>query len=110
MQMFACLKEHMGEVIDYVFCALYMICPGSAVSWNRQDCNGQSIQRVQNTWSVGTAWSVFKCSHTNVVFQTAIFLILVVRSNKCSSQVLTAKPATAFPEIVHITVELRFRS
>jgi len=29
-------------------------------------------------------WSVFKCSDTNVVFQTAIFLILVVRNNKRS--------------------------
>jgi len=27
-------------------------------------------------------WSTFKCSDTNVVFQTAIFLILVVRNNK----------------------------
>jgi len=30
-------------------------------------------------------WSVFKCSDTNVVFQTAIFLIPVVRNNKTSS-------------------------
>ena len=54
MQMSACQKEHMREVIDYVFRALCMVCPGSAVSWNRQDCNRQSMQRVQNTWSVGT--------------------------------------------------------
>jgi len=25
-----------------------MVCLGSAVSWNRQDCNSQSMQRVQN--------------------------------------------------------------
>ena len=31
-----------------------MVCPGSAVSWNRQDCDRQSIQRMQNTWSIGT--------------------------------------------------------
>ena len=30
-------------------------------------------------------WSVFKCLDTNVVFQTAIFLILIVRKNKRSS-------------------------
>jgi len=30
-------------------------------------------------------WSVFKCSDTNVVFQTAIFLILVIRNKKRSS-------------------------
>jgi len=30
-------------------------------------------------------WSVFKCSDTNLVFQTAILLTLVVRNNKRSS-------------------------
>jgi len=43
----------MREVIDHVFCALCMVCPGRAVSWNGQDCNRQSMQRVQNTWSIG---------------------------------------------------------
>ena len=52
MQMCACLKEHMR--FDYVFCALCMVCPGSAVSWNRQGCSRQSIEWVQNNWSVGT--------------------------------------------------------
>jgi len=52
MQMYACLKEHMK--VDYVFCALCMVCPGSAVSWNSQDCNRQSMKRVQNAWSIGT--------------------------------------------------------
>jgi len=52
MQMCVRLKEHMK--VDYVFCALFMVWQGSAVSWNRQDCNRQSIQRVQNTWSIGT--------------------------------------------------------
>jgi len=47
MQMCAFLKEHMR--VDYVFCALCMVCPGSAVSWNRQGCNRLSMQRVQNT-------------------------------------------------------------
>jgi len=49
MPMCACLNEHMKEVIDYVFCALCMVCPGSAVSWNRHGCNRQSMQQVQNT-------------------------------------------------------------
>jgi len=33
IQMCACLKVHMR--VGYVFCALYMVFPGSAVSWNR---------------------------------------------------------------------------
>jgi len=45
-QMCTCLKEHMG--VDYVFCALGMVCPGSAVGWNPQDRNRKSMQRVQN--------------------------------------------------------------
>jgi len=43
---------------------------------------------------------VFKCSGTNVVFQSAIFKILVIR-NKKGPQALTAKPANAFPEGVY---------
>jgi len=31
-------------------------------------------------------WSVFNCSDTNVVFQTAILLIPVIRNNKRSLQ------------------------
>jgi len=46
------MKEHMR--VDYVFCAFSMVCPGSAVSWNRKGCNRQSMQRVQNTCSIGT--------------------------------------------------------
>jgi len=48
MQMCAGLKEHMREIIDYVFCAHCMVCQGSAFSRNRHDCNRQSMQRVQN--------------------------------------------------------------
>jgi len=44
----------MREVIDHVFCALCMVCLGKAISWHRQDCNRQSMQRVQNTGSIGT--------------------------------------------------------
>ena len=45
MQICACLKEHM--TVHCVFCAISMVYPGSAVSWNCQDCNRQSMQRVQ---------------------------------------------------------------
>jgi len=31
MQISACLKEHTREAIHYVFCALCMVCPSSAV-------------------------------------------------------------------------------
>jgi len=64
MQMCSCLKEHMREVIGYVFCALCMVCLGSAVSWSSQDCNRQSRQRVANTWSTRAGlWMLgHKCS------------------------------------------------
>jgi len=55
MQMCACWKEDVREVVDYAFCALCLVCPGTAVSWNRQDCNRQSMQRMQNTWSHGAS-------------------------------------------------------
>jgi len=54
MRMCACYNEHMREVNNYVFCPLCMVCPGSAVSWNHQDCNRQSIRRVQKIWLFGT--------------------------------------------------------
>jgi len=44
----------MTEVIDYMFCALCMVSPGSAVSWNHQDNNRPSMQRVKSTWSIKT--------------------------------------------------------
>ena len=65
-----------------LLCALYMLCPGSAVSWNRRHCNRQSMQRVQNTWSIGTGLCLMfghKCS-----FPNSLFLILV-RNKKRSS-------------------------
>jgi len=36
---------------------------------------------------VNWGWSGFKCSDTNVVCQAAIFLLLVVRNNKRSSDI-----------------------
>jgi len=52
----------------------------SAVSWNRQAMHATSAKHLIN-WD----WFVFKCSDTNIVFQTAIVLILVVKNNKSSS-------------------------
>jgi len=52
--------------VDYVFCPLCMVWPGNAASWNRQDCNNECKHLVS------CDWSVFKCSDTNVIFQTAI--------------------------------------
>ena len=95
----------MREVIDYVFCAICMVCPGSVVSWNHQDCNRQSMQRVQNTCSVGI--SVFRRSNTNVAFQTAISLFWSYEIRK-GGQVLTTKPAIAFPDFVYIIVTLSY--
>jgi len=102
MQMFACLKEYMRELIDYVFCALCMVCPGSAVSWNRQDCNRQSMQQVENTWSIGTG--LFLNARTQIKFSKQPFPWFWSWEITKGPQALTAKPATAIPEIVHITV------
>jgi len=52
MQMCTCWKEHMKEVIDHVFWAFCMVCPARAIRWSCQDCNRQSIQQVQNTWTI----------------------------------------------------------
>ena len=57
-----------------------MVCLGSAVNWNRQDCNRQSMQRVQNTWSTGTGLS--KYSDTNLIFQLDVVLILDIINSK----------------------------
>jgi len=83
MQICACYKGLMREVIDYVFCVLCMVCPGSAFSWNRQDLQ-QAKHATSAKHLVSWDWSVF-CSNTNAVFQITIFLILVVRKNKSSS-------------------------
>ena len=50
------------------------------------------MQRVQSTWAGNCDRSVFKCSDTNVVFQTAIVLILFARKNKRSSGIV-GKPS-----------------
>jgi len=48
------VRKNTRELIDSVFCALRMVCPGSAMSWNRQDRSRQSMQRAQSNWSIGT--------------------------------------------------------
>jgi len=47
-----CMLERTHE--SRLFCALFMVCPGRAVSCNRHDCSRQSMQRMQNTWRIGT--------------------------------------------------------
>jgi len=69
-----------------VYCfVLCVVCPHTAVIWNHQDCNRQSMQQVQNTAKVNWDWFVFQCSDTNVVFHVAVFLILVIKNKKRSS-------------------------
>jgi len=57
---------------------------------------------------VNWVWSVFKCSDINVVFQTAIFLILVVRNNKESSGI-DGKTSDCLSRNFYITVILSYR-
>jgi len=62
--MCACLKEHTR--VDYVFYDLCMVF-GSAVSWNRQDCNRQSIA-TSAKYFVSSYWCVFKCWDAEIRF------------------------------------------
>jgi len=56
-------------------------------------------------------WTVSKCLDTDVIFQTTVFLIPIVRNSKPEGhQALSAKPATAFPEFVYIIVILSYVS
>jgi len=82
-----------------VFSAL---CMGWAVSWNRQDCNRQSMQLVLNTWSTGTA--LYLNSRTQKQFSKQPFPWFRSQEITKGHQSLTAKPATAFPEFVYISV------
>jgi len=95
-------NEHKREVIDYVFCALCMVCLSRVVSWHGQDCNRHATSAKH---LVDWDWTMSKYSDKNVVLQTYVFLILVVINNKRSSGI-TAKPVTAFPEICYVTRNL----
>jgi len=84
----------------FAYCAWAALLVGIAKTATGKACNEcKTLVRFE--------WSVFECSDTTVVFQTAICLILVERNNKRSSA-LTAKPATALPEFVCIIVTLSY--
>jgi len=78
--MCACLKEHMRVDCFALF------------AWFARAALLDGIVKLQQAKHATSAkhlviwdWSVFKCSDTNVIFQTAIFLVLFVRNNKRSS-------------------------
>jgi len=73
----------MREVISCVLCALCMVYPDGAVSWNRQDCNMQTMQRVQNTWSIGTG--LCQNARTQCIFPNRYFLDSGRKNNNRSS-------------------------
>jgi len=52
MQMCASLKDHMR--VDYVFSALCMVCPGSAVSGIVKATTGKACNECKTFWSVRT--------------------------------------------------------
>ena len=83
----------MREVIDYVLCALCIVCLGRAVSWNRQDCNKQRMQRMQKTWSTGTG--LCQNFEHESSFPNRRLLTAVVKHNKTSPVT-----ANAFPEFI----------
>ena len=95
----------MREVIDCVLRSLH-VYPGSAVSWNRQDCDRQSMQRVQNTWSIGTGLCL--TVRTQMQFSKEPFSWFWSQEITKGPQALTAKPAAVFPEFVYIIVILSY--
>jgi len=66
--------------VDYVFCALLRFARAVLLAGIVNTATGKAYNECKTLGQLG--WSVFKCSDTNVVFQTAIFLIMVVRNNK----------------------------
>jgi len=52
MQMCASLKDHMR--VDYVFSALCMVCPGSAVSGIVKATTGKACNECKTFWSIRT--------------------------------------------------------
>jgi len=94
----------MRGVIDYIFCALCMVSPGSALSWNCQGCNRQSMQRVQNTLSIGTGLCLN--AMIQMYFSKQPFSWIWLKEITKGTQALMAKPATAFPEFLYTAVIL----
>ena len=66
---------------------------------------GESMQRVQNTWSAGTGL----CSNprTQIYVSKQPFFILDIGNNK-GLQALTANPAITFSEVVYIIATLSY--
>jgi len=62
--------------------SITMVCPGSAVSWNHQRCNRQSMQQVQKTWSIGTGLLLNALTH---MFSKQPFFDSGRKKNKRSS-------------------------
>ena len=72
-------RAHENRLL-YVFCALH------GLSEQRCYLESSRLQQAHHATSakhlVNWDWFVFNCPDTNAVFQTASFLILVVRNNK----------------------------
>jgi len=82
MQMIHVRKKHMREPIACVLRSLHGF-PGEGcyLEWPRlQQAKHATSAKHLDDWD----WTVSKCSDTNVVFQTAVFLIPVVRNNERS--------------------------
>jgi len=73
----------MRELMEHVFCAVRMFCPGRAVSWIAPILE-QAKHATSKKHLLSWDWSVFECSDTNVVFQITVVLMPVVRNNKRS--------------------------
>ena len=91
------LEKRMREVIDCVFCALCMVFLGRAVIWHRQDCNRQSMQRVQITWSIGTA--LCQNARTQIWFSKQTFSWFQVVSNNKRPPGINSKASDCFSRI-----------
>jgi len=83
MQMCVCQKEHERGNSLCVLRSLHVF-PGQ-----RCELESPRLQQSKHATSakhlINWDWSVCKCSDTNADLQTAIFLILVVRNNKRTS-------------------------
>jgi len=66
---------------------------------------GMKITKYLVDWD----WTVSKCLDMNVVFQTTIFLIPVIRNNKRSPGI-NSKTSDSLPIFVYITVILSYVS
>jgi len=72
----------MREVIDYVLALFAWLARAELLAGIAKIATGKTCNECKTLGRLRR--SVFKCSDINLVFQTAIFLILVVRNNKTS--------------------------